>query len=142
MTAATGSMKSLATPGPAIALVVVAALIALAIATGGPVILRQVVSGLMLGAIYMIVAVAFTLTIGVLNFLNFTIPSLFMLTGMVAWAALSRGFLTFAGGSAWLLEDHLSATTHERDGSDLQARGLYVDAPPWQSSVFAMVRRT
>ena len=71
MTAATGSMKSLATPGPAIALVVVAALIALAIATGGPVILRQVVSGLMLGAIYMIVAVAFTLTIGVLNFLNF-----------------------------------------------------------------------
>jgi len=103
MTAATGSMKSLATPGPAIALVVVAALIALAIATGGPVILRQVVSGLMLGAIYMIVAVAFTLTIGVLNFLNFTIPSLFMLTGMVAWAALSRGFLTFAGGSAWLL---------------------------------------
>jgi branched-chain amino acid transport system permease protein len=103
MTAATGSMKSLATPGPAIALVVVAALIALAIATGGPVIVRQVVSGLMLGAIYMIVAVAFTLTIGVLNFLNFTIPSLFMLTGMVAWAALSRGYLTFAGGSAWLL---------------------------------------
>ena len=103
MTAATGSMKSLAAPGPAIALVVVAALIALAVVTGGPVIVRQVVSGLMLGAIYMLVAVAFTLTIGVLNFLNFTIPSLFMLTGMVAWAALSRGYLAFAGGSAWLL---------------------------------------
>jgi branched-chain amino acid transport system permease protein len=79
------------------------ALIALAIATGGPVIVRQVVSGLLLGAIYMTVAVAFTLTIGVLNFLNFTIPSLFMLTGMVAWALVSRGYLTFAGTWAWLV---------------------------------------
>ena len=43
-------------------------------------------------------------------------------------------------GSAWLLQDQLSATSHERDGSDLQARGLYVDAPPWQSSVFALNR--
>ena len=103
MTAATGLMKFRAASGPAIALVAVLALIALAIAAGGPVILRQVVSGLMLGAIYMIVAVAFTLTIGVLNFLNFTIPTLFMLTGMVAWAMLSRGYLGFAGGWAWLL---------------------------------------
>ena len=55
----------------------------------------------MLGAIYMTVAVAFTLTIGVLNFLNFTIPTLFMLTGMVAWALVSRGYLTFAG--TWVL---------------------------------------
>ena len=69
-------------PGPVIASVAVVALIALAIATGGPVIVRQVVSGLLLGAIYMTVAVAFTLTIGVLNFLNFTIPSLFMLGGL------------------------------------------------------------
>ena len=72
--------------GPVIAVAAVVALIALAIVTGGPVIVRQVVSGLLLGAIYMTVAVAFTLTIGVLNFLNFTIPTLFMLTGMVAWA--------------------------------------------------------
>ena len=69
-------------------------------------IVRQVVSGLMLGAIYMTVAVAFTLTIGVLNFLNFTIPTLFMLTGMVAWALLSRGIphlrrrIGLAGGAA------------------------------------------
>ena len=90
-------------PGPVIASVAVVALIALAIATGSPVIVRQVVSGLLLGAIYMTVAVAFTLTIGVLNFLNFTIPSLFMLTGMVAWALVSRGYLTFAGTWAWLV---------------------------------------
>ena len=61
------------------------------------------VSGLLLGAIYMTVAVAFTLTIGVLNFLNFTIPTLFMLTGMVAWALLSQQQLAFAGWWAWLV---------------------------------------
>ena len=104
MSTASGLTKpSVALSGPAIASIAVVALIALAIATGGSVIVRQVVSGLLLGAIYMTVAVAFTLTIGVLNFLNFTIPSLFMLTGMVAWALASRGYLSFAGTWAWLL---------------------------------------
>jgi branched-chain amino acid transport system permease protein len=104
MTVAAGLMKSrLAPSGPTIALLVVVALIALAIATGGPVIVRQVVSGLLLGAIYMTVALAFTLTIGVLNFLNFTIPTLFMLTGMVAWALQSGGYVGFADGWAWLI---------------------------------------
>ena len=60
-------------------------LAAIAVAIGGRVIAQQIASGLMLGAVYLTVAVAFTLTIGVLNFLNFTILSLFMLTGMVAW---------------------------------------------------------
>lgn len=48
-------------------------------------IVQQIVNGLMLGGIYVGVAVAFTLTIGILNFLNFTIPALFMLAGMVGW---------------------------------------------------------
>jgi len=68
----------------------------------GESIVRQLVSGLMLGAIYMTVAVAFTLTVGVLNFLNFTIPTLFMLTGMVAWGLMAKGYVNFAGGWAWL----------------------------------------
>ncbi len=82
-----------------------AALIALALAVflGGHVIAQQIISGLMLGAIYLIVAVAFTLTIGVLNFLNFTIPSLFMLTGMIAWALLKSGLLSFSGSWSWLI---------------------------------------
>jgi len=70
---------------------------------GGPGLVRQLVSGLMLGSIYMMVAVAFTLTIGVLNFLNFTIPTLFMLTGMVAWGLMAKGYINFAGGWAWLV---------------------------------------
>ena len=49
-------------------------------------IVQQVLNGLMLGGIYVGVAVAFTLTIGILNFLNFTIPVLFMLAGMIGWS--------------------------------------------------------
>jgi branched-chain amino acid transport system permease protein len=64
---------------------------------GGATLAQQVMSGLMLGGIYVTVAVAFTLTIGVLNFLNFTIPTMFMLTGMVAWG-LARWGLPFGGG--------------------------------------------
>jgi branched-chain amino acid transport system permease protein len=82
----------------------VAAIAVLAAVPGGRTLAQQVVSGLMLGGIYVAVAVAFTLTIGVLNFLNFTIPTLFMLTGMVAWG-LARWGLPFGlsgGGIHWV----------------------------------------
>jgi branched-chain amino acid transport system permease protein len=65
---------------PAFIGALIVALVAAVITLGGYIVARQVVSGLLLGSIYMTVAVAFTLTIGVLNFLNFTIPTLFMLT--------------------------------------------------------------
>ena len=32
----------------------------------------------------------------------------------------------------------LGDATYDRDGNDLQARGLYLDMPPWQASVFAL----
>lgn len=78
-------------------------LVVAATTLGGQLMARQIISGLLLGAIYMTVAVAFTLTIGVLNFLNFTIPTMFMLTGMAAWGLMSRGYLAFAAGWAWLV---------------------------------------
>ncbi|MFG1357512.1 branched-chain amino acid ABC transporter permease [Xanthobacter pseudotagetidis] len=64
---------------------------------------QQIVNGVMLGAIYMLVAVAFTLAIGVLNFLNFSIPGLFMLGGMLAFGLMAKGWpslLAFAGALA------------------------------------------
>jgi len=64
--------------------------------------LQQLINGLMLGGILAFVAVAFTLTIGMLNFLNFTIPALFMLAAMVAWALSSTGHHMFALGMHWL----------------------------------------
>ena len=54
--------------------------------------LQQIVNGLMLGGVYVMVAVAFTLVIGMLNFLNFTIPALFMISAMILWATVSGGF--------------------------------------------------
>jgi branched-chain amino acid transport system permease protein len=83
-----------AAAGLAVAAGAIGIVVLLAAAPGGATLAQQVVSGLMLGGIYVAVAVAFTLTIGVLNFLNFTIPTLFMLTGMVAWS-LARWGLPF-----------------------------------------------
>ncbi|MGL4291039.1 MAG: branched-chain amino acid ABC transporter permease, partial [Phreatobacter sp.] len=53
---------------------------------------QQIVNGSMLGSIYVLVAVAFTIAIGILNFLNFSIPGLFMVGGMVSWAMLAAGW--------------------------------------------------
>ena len=55
-------------------------------------ILQQIVNGIMLGGVYVMIAVAFTLIIGMLNFLNFTIPAIFMVSAMFMWAATSGGF--------------------------------------------------
>ena len=62
---------------------------------------QQLINGLMLGGILAFVAVAFTLTIGMLNFLNFTIPALFMLAAMVTWALSATGTHVFALGLPW-----------------------------------------
>ena len=43
----------------------------------------------MLGGVYVMVAVAFTLIIGMLNFLNFTIPALFMFAAVLMWATMT-----------------------------------------------------
>ncbi|MDC0033044.1 hypothetical protein OAJ57_00605 [Alphaproteobacteria bacterium] len=47
----------------------------------------------MLGGVYVMVAVAFTLIIGMLNFLNFTIPALFMFSAVMMWATIDRPIL-------------------------------------------------
>jgi branched-chain amino acid transport system permease protein len=52
---------------------------------------QQIINGLMLGSVYAMVAVALTLSIGVLNFLNFSIPGLFMIGGMAFWALSQAG---------------------------------------------------
>jgi branched-chain amino acid transport system permease protein len=52
---------------------------------------QQIINGVMLGSVYAMVAVALTLSIGVLNFLNFSIPGLFMIAGMAAWALIHAG---------------------------------------------------
>ncbi|HUZ31696.1 MAG TPA: branched-chain amino acid ABC transporter permease [Xanthobacteraceae bacterium] len=53
---------------------------------------QQLINGLMLGSIYALVGVAFSLTIGMLNFLNFSVPGLFMLGGVLSYGLLKAGF--------------------------------------------------
>jgi branched-chain amino acid transport system permease protein len=52
---------------------------------------QQIINGLMLGSVYAMVAVALTLSIGVLNFLNFSIPGLFMIGAMAFWTLTQAG---------------------------------------------------
>jgi branched-chain amino acid transport system permease protein len=61
---------------------------------------QQLVNGLLLGSIYTLVGVAFTMTIGVLNFLNFSIPAIFMLGGMLSWALIVLAGLPWLGAVA------------------------------------------
>ncbi len=40
------------------------------------------------------------------------------------------------GGRQWRFQDQLSDVRYDRDGDDLQSRGLYLDLLPWQTFVF------
>ena len=50
------------------------------------VLLQQIVNGLMLGGVYVMVAVAFTLVIGMLNFLNFRVNLAAAIYRAPAWS--------------------------------------------------------
>lgn len=41
----------------------------------------------------------------------------------------------------WRLEDLIGTATYDRQGADLQTRGLYVDMPPFGASVFSFVSK-
>jgi len=70
----------------------------------------------MLGSVYAMVGVALTLSIGVLKFLNFSIPGLFMIAGMTTWALVRAGipwplaivFALCAGAAASLVVERFT----------------------------------
>jgi glycosidase len=45
---------------------------------------------------------------------------------------------TDLGKNQWRLTDLMGESTYDRDGDDLQHRGLFLDLPPWQASVFSL----
>jgi hypothetical protein len=47
---------------------------------------------------------------------------------------------TDLGNSQWRLKDLLGDATYDWDGNELQARGLYLDEPPWQAHVFSITK--
>jgi branched-chain amino acid transport system permease protein len=80
----------------------------------GAILAQQLVNGLMLGAIYAMVGVALTLGIGVLRFLNFSIPGLFMAGGMTTWALVHAGLPWPLAAAAALVVGALAALVVER----------------------------
>jgi len=67
----------------------------------------------MLGSIYAMVGVAMTLSIGILRFLNFSIPALFMIGGMVTWALVRAGLPWPVAALAALVAGALTALVVE-----------------------------
>ena len=43
-------------------------------------------------------------------------------------------------GRPWRLQDQLGDATYDREGDELQTRGLYLDVPPWQVHAFSLDR--
>ena len=52
--------------------------------------------------------------------------------------------LPFPGlrNAQWHLHDLLGDAEYERDGNDLESRGLYLDEPPWKASVFSLTMQS
>ena len=50
--------------------------------------------------------------------------------------------LAFPGlrNGRWQLQDLLGDARYERDGSELESRGLYLDEPAWKASVFSLAK--
>jgi hypothetical protein len=42
--------------------------------------------------------------------------------------------------NSWRFEDLMNTATYDRDGDDLQGRGLYLDMAPWHASVFSLTK--
>ena len=44
------------------------------------------------------------------------------------------------GSAQWRLDDGIGDAAYVRDGADLQARGLFLDEPPWRARVFSLTK--
>jgi hypothetical protein len=53
------------------------------------------------------------------------------------YVRLPPGYLA---NGPWRLQDRIGTAAYDRDGDDLQSRGLYLDAAPWQASAFSVGR--
>jgi hypothetical protein len=48
---------------------------------------------------------------------------------------------TDLAGRPWRLVDRLGTALYDRDGDDLQARGLFLDEPAWRATAFSVEPR-
>jgi hypothetical protein len=45
-------------------------------------------------------------------------------------------------GNQWRFQDQMAEAIYDRDGDDLQSRGLYMDVPAWKVSIFSITKLT
>src|ERR1700712_4623962 len=57
-----------------------------------PMLIQQLVNGLTLGAVYTLIALSFSLVMGILGVLNLAIAELFMIGGYFGFAVIMAGF--------------------------------------------------
>ena len=60
----------------------------------------------------------------------------FFLITTISWLA-DRAFRP---GSPWRLQDRMSFAAYDRDGNDLQSRGLFLDMSPWQAAAYSWTK--
>lgn len=78
--------------------------------------LQQLVNGLTLGAVYTLVALSFSLVMGIFGILNIAIAELFMIGGYLGFSAIAAGFPLPAALGAGMLGGAAAAAVIERVG--------------------------
>ncbi len=76
--------------------------------------LQQLVNGITLGAVYTLLALSFSLVMGILGILNLAIAELFMLGGLIGFSVLEAGYPLAAAMASGMLGAALFAIIIER----------------------------
>jgi branched-chain amino acid transport system permease protein len=67
------------------------------------ILLQQIINGLVLGSMYALVALGYTMVYGIINLINFAHGEVLMVGAMVSWAVLGPLKETFPTSPGWLL---------------------------------------
>jgi branched-chain amino acid transport system permease protein len=67
------------------------------------ILLQQIINGLVLGSMYALVALGYTMVYGIINLINFAHGEVLMVGAMVSWAVLGPLKATFPTSPGWLL---------------------------------------
>jgi branched-chain amino acid transport system permease protein len=67
------------------------------------ILLQQIINGLVLGSMYALVALGYTMVYGIINLINFAHGEVLMVGAMVSWAVLAPLQTTWPGAPGWLL---------------------------------------
>jgi branched-chain amino acid transport system permease protein len=67
------------------------------------ILLQQIINGLVLGSMYALVALGYTMVYGIINLINFAHGEVLMVGAMVSWAVLAPLQATWPGAPGWCL---------------------------------------